>query len=275
MTLKEVNNKNRKKYFDAIILAGERKKDSPLLRRVNVPAKAFIKVGGIPMILRVVTTLLSSDFVKKIYLCGQDQELFRQINQIAKLIDQEKIIWIDSEKGPSLSTYKALKASGGKRPVLLTTCDHALLTPEHVNFFCKRALEIQTDLAIALAKLEYIKGTFPQVKRTYYTFKEGKFCSCNLFSFMNKRAFQAATFWQTVEAQRKNPLKIIKRFGYTWALLYSIGQLTLSKALERASQVIGCKAEAVTMHFPEVAIDVDTYEDLLLVEKIAGEYKKS
>ncbi len=255
-------------FFDAVLLAGDRRQDDPLLQRFNVPAKALIKVGDTPMIIRVIDGLIRSGLIKRIFICGQDQEVFVRLRPIDELMKKGRLFWIQGEKGPSLSAYKALKASGGERPVILTTCDHALLAPKHVGFFCDRALDTGADLAIGVARLEKVKERFPQARRTSYKFKDGSYCSCNLFAFMNEKAFKAAEFWKNIEARRKNPLKIIWGFGWIWALWYLLGQLTLQKALERASHVIGCRPGAVIMDFPETAIDVDSYKDWLFVEKL-------
>ncbi len=263
----------KNKLFNAIILAGDRGQSDPLLQRFNVPAKAFIKVDGTPMIARVTVALADSGFIKRIFLCGQNRHLFTQIEPVHELLKDNKLVWVQSEKGPSLSAYKALKVSLRECPVVLTTCDHALLTKRHVQCFCYRTINIDSDIAIALARLETIKNRFPEIRRTFYRFRDGSYCSCNLFAFMNNRALRAVQFWKNVESWRKRPLKIIQAFGWTWALRYLFGQLTLQKALKRASHVVGCSLSAVTMDFPEIAIDVDTYEDWLFVERLLTDIK--
>jgi len=253
--------------FDAVVLAGERSRDSELLKRFGVPAKALIQMAGRPMIVRVIGALFQSGLVERIFLCGQSMELFRKIPEIGTEMDSGKIIWIQNEKGPSLSALKAMEAAGGKRPILLTTSDHALLRPIHVRFFCKRALSLHVDLAVGLARLEGLK-VYPGVKRTYYRFKDGKFCTCNLFGFLTRNSFKAARFWQEVESKRKNPLKVVASFGITWAIRYLLGWLSLEEAIMRASKILGCTLGAVILDFPEAAIDVDTINDLELAQRI-------
>jgi len=255
--------------FDAIVLAGERKRHSELLDHFKVPAKSFIEVAGEPMISRVLKALLKSKCIEKIYLCGQDQGLFRKIPLLDQLMKSHRIVWIQNEKGPSLSTYKALGMTGGQRPVLLTTSDHALLQGEHVRFFCQEALKKDADLKVGLAPLE-ILAKYPQVKRTSYRFKDGAFCTCNLFGFMNEASFEAARFWMGLEEKRKHPARVVMGFGILWALRYLLGLLSLGDALERASRVIGCRVDAVIMNYPEAAIDVDTLDDWRLAQEIAS-----
>ena len=267
MTKEENRLRGTDSAFDAVVLAGERTRDSELLKRFGVPAKALIKVAGHPMIVRVTGALLQSGLVKRIFLCGEEMELFRKIPEIGTEMDKGKIIWIQNEKGPSLSALKAMEAAGGKRPILLTTSDHALLRPIHVRSFCERALALHVDLAVGLARLETLK-VYPEVKRTYYRFRDGKFCTCNLFGFLTRNSFKAARFWQGVETKRKSPLKVIASFGITWAIRYLLGRLSLEEAMMRASKVLDCAPGAVILDFPEAAIDVDTIDDLELAQGI-------
>ena len=254
--------------FDAVVLAGERKKASPLLSHFGVPTKSLIKVAGEPMISRVVHALMDTHMVERIFLCGEDKALFRDIPFVASLMDSGQVVWVQNEKGPSLSAYKALNETGAVRPVLLTTSDHALLAPEHVRFFCDKALSHAGDLAVGLANMKSL-SKYPQVRRTSYKFKNGIYCTCNLFGFLNRRSFEAARFWVGLEEKRKNPVKVVMGFGIIWALRFILGNLSLNAALGRASRVIGCKIEAIIMPYGEAALDVDTLEDWKLVQQIA------
>ena len=263
--------KNNKKgpRFDAIVLAGERTRFNPLTRRFRLPAKAMIPVGGVPMVQRVLDALSSSGRVRQIYLCGSEMDLFEKLEGVARLINSGRVSWIPSEKTPSRSAFKALALAGGERPVLLTTADHALLTAHMTDFFCTGAQQSGRDLAVGLAGLKILKSAYPASRRTSYKFREGSYCSCNLFAFMNKDSFSAARFWQKVEERRKNPVKVIGGFGWFWALMYITGTLSLSRALARASGVLGCSIGAVIMPFPEAALDVDTVSDWELADLVA------
>jgi len=265
-----MSEKSNKKgsYFDAIVLAGERTKDSPLTRKFQVPAKAFIPVGGTPMVQRVLEALSSSGGIRQIYLCGAERRLFEKKKELTRLINSGRVLWIQNERTPSRSAFKALVRAGGDQPVLLTTADHALLTADMADFFCTRAQRSGRDLVVGLAGLKILKRSYPAARRTSYKFREGSYCTCNLFGFMNKDSFRAARFWQKVEERRKNPLKIIGSFGWYWVLRYITGTLSLSQALNRASRVLGCSAGAAIMPFPEAAIDVDSVSDWELADAI-------
>ena len=45
-------------------------------------------------------------------------------------------------------------------------------------------------------------------------FKDGAYCGCNLFGFLNPRAHRAAQFWRQIEQERKKPLKMMRILGW-------------------------------------------------------------
>jgi hypothetical protein len=128
-------------------------------------------------------------------------------------------------------------------------------------------------VVVGIARHEVVLKAYPQTRRTATQLEDGAYCGCNLFAFLTPRARLAAVFWRRVEAQRKNPLRVIRVLGWTAVLRYLIGRLSLEDALHRVSQRLGFKAGAVIMPFAEAAVDVDSIEDWKLVEKIAVEMR--
>jgi GTP:adenosylcobinamide-phosphate guanylyltransferase len=161
-----------------------------------------------------------------------------------------------------------LQSLPDKTQVLLTTADHALLNPHIVDHFCSEARMTGADVVAGVAHYELVTKAFPQTRRTATRLKDGAFCGCNLFAFLTPRARLAADFWRRVENQRKNPLRLIRVLGWIAVWRYITGQLSLAEALNRISGRLGFKAGVVVMPFPEAALDVDTVDDLRLIENI-------
>jgi hypothetical protein len=91
-----------------------------------------------------------------------------------------------------------------------------------------------------------------------------------LFAFLTPRSRRAALFWRRVEAQRKNPLRIIRVLGWVAVWRYLLGRLSLDEALRRVSHRLQMKAGAVIIPYPEAAIDVDSIDDRALTEMLAS-----
>jgi hypothetical protein len=152
--------------------------------------------------------------------------------------------------------------------VLLTTADHALLTPQMVDFFCTQAVRTGCDVVAGVARADAVAAAFPEGRRTVTRLRDAGYCGCNLFAFLTPRASHAVTFWRRVEEQRKHPLKIVKSLGFWAVLRYLLGRLTLDEGLERMSALMHARAGVVWMPDPEAAVDVDKLDDWTLAESI-------
>jgi GTP:adenosylcobinamide-phosphate guanylyltransferase len=256
--------------FTAIILAGDRTSSNPLTEAAGVACKSFVPVGGRPMVLRVLDTLDAASQVGSCILCGPSQTLIKQEPDLNARIKADHVKWVASQATPSLSTYHALQSLPDSTPVLVTTADHALLTTQIVDVFCSEARQAGCDLAVGLASHTQVASAFPETKRTAIKFKDGAYCGCNLFGFLNPQAHIAAKFWCQIEQERKKPLKMMRALGWWTVLRYLLGRMSLSDALEHISRKIGIRAGAVILPFPEAAVDVDNINDWRFVKNLVA-----
>ena len=257
--------------FTGVVLAADRGHDDPVARAGNAPCKSFVPVGGRPMVLRVLDALAGAREIESRMICGPSQDLLTREPELHGLIASGEIGWIQNQATPSSSVSLALNSLHHNLPVLVTTSDHALLSPEIIDFFCCEARTTGCDVAIGLASHERVMRAYPDTRRTVTRLREDSFCSCNLFAFLTPRARSAADFWQKIEGNRKKPWQMIRAIGWTVVLRYMLGMLSLDEGLSRLSRRMNLKAGAVILPFPEAAIDVDTVRDWLLVEKIVAE----
>jgi hypothetical protein len=219
------------------------------------------------MILRVLHALEKSSSIDTRLVCGSSTRLRGREPELDGLIISGKVRWVENESSPSLSTQAAFNALPQNQPVLLTTADHALLTPQMVDGFCIEAMASGCDVVAGLAHSDLVASAFPESRRTVTRLRDGGYCGCNLFAFLTPRGRKAAAFWQRVEEQRKHPLKIVKALGFGAVLRYLLGRLTLQEGLARLSTLMDAHAGVVWMPQPEAAVDVDKVEDWVLAEE--------
>lgn len=260
----------KKNKYTALILAGERQgKGQGIGQYSKLECKALIPVAGKPMILRVLEALESSGSVDSAWLCGPDSDTCRESELLQDLITSKRINWFPPQKGPSLSVSRVAESLPLENPVLITTADHALLCSDVIDYFCTRADSLDSGLNIGLARYSLVKNYYPEVERTLWKFREGDFCTCNLFIASKEAIKSVGDFWVQIENMRKKPWKIARYFSF-WAMLkYISGRLYLSEAMEIASSILKVGVEHIELPFPESAIDVDTQEDLKMAESIA------
>lgn len=248
----------------ALVLAGSRGPGDPLAGYAGVSHKALIKVGGAPMLVRVVRALASAG-VRRIAVSIERPELVTDLARSGAFPTGVTVEPIAASSGPSQSVGDALDCLGA--PLLVTTADHPLLRPEWVRHFLQ-AVPQRADIAAALARSDVVQAAAPDTKRTYIRFADGSFSGCNLFYFATARGARAAETWKAVEADRKKPLRMIGRLGPLTALKFALGRLTLAEGVARLGRIAGVEAAVVEMPFGEAAIDVDKPADLDLVRRI-------
>lgn len=246
--------------YNALILAGARSTGDPLARHSGVSSKALVEIGRMPMLARVVAALRLTD-VGRIAVSCSDPE----VASLARSLGCEVFA---AAAGPSQSAMAGLRRLG--TPMLLTTADHALLQPEWVQHFVD-AQEPGVDVSALLARRETIEGVVPETRRTYLRFADGQWSGCNLFYFSRPGAIAALALWRRLEADRKHPLRLVRRLGPTFLLRYLLGRLTIQDALDELARQAGLTARVVESPYGLAAVDIDTPADLALGRRLADD----
>lgn len=251
----------------AVVLAGQRDGENELAEYAGVTCKAFVDIDGQPMLSRVLDTLASCSGVGGIILSGPDKDKLNDQVAISRRIESGEVLWLPPQGSPSTSAYEAMRTLDPGEGVLLTTADHPLLTTEIVDHFLQQSVDSDADVLIGFANYALVREAFPTMKKTVLRFRNAELCGCNLFAFLTPKGREAAEFWQSLESQRKNPLRIIRFLGWWTVARYLIGVLTLEDALNALSMKLGITIGAASMPFADAAVDVDSVSDYLLVQE--------
>jgi len=252
--------------WNVLVLAAGRGPDDPMAKAYQVTHKCLVKVGGEPMLLRVIRTLSGHPAIGSISVCIEKRELLDDaLGTLAK-----RVSFVPPQESAARSALAAVKAKP-EFPWLVTTGDHPLLTQEMLQHFLDEATKAKADLCAGLATAETILARFPAAQRTFLTFGRDRVSGCNLFALTSPRAVAALDFWHHLESVRKKPWRMIGAFGPVALLRFALGMLTLDSAFALASRRLGLVARPVLMPFAEAAVDVDKPADKELAEKILAE----
>lgn len=249
--------------WNAIVLAAGRGPDDPMAKAYGVANKCTVEIGGIPMLVRVVDALEASGTVASILISIERAA-------IATSLLGHRAATIGSANSAPSSVLAAVNSGRIAYPVLITTGDHALLTPEMVRHFCGQSERSGADFTAGLARAETILADYPQSIRTFFRLGADRVSGCNLFALRNERALRLLERWQYLEQIRKKPWRLIAAFGVMPLVRYTIGRLDLETAFDIVSLKLGLNARPVLMPFAEAAIDVDKPADKELAEKIVA-----
>lgn len=259
---------SNKEQYIAVVLAADRAGVDPVAQHAGTACKAFAPIGGRPMILRVLDALAGCARIQSTLLCGPPAALLPECRELSEWIAHGRVGWIENRNSPSLSAAQGIAQIDPNVRILLTTADHALLTPEIVEYFLQASSELSCDATVGVIRHETIQSKFPGNKRTVIRLRDGNFCGCNLFTF-NSHGRNLVAFWQQAEAFRKRPWRLVGQIlGWQAVWAYLLGNLTLSRALESISNKTNIRIQPVILPFPEAGIDVDKANDLVLVESL-------
>ena len=239
----------------AVVLAGQRPGPDPLCDAAGVAWKADLVIEGLSMLERVERALRGAG-ISDITLSGYGGS-------------DSVLPNVPGGEGPADSAL--LACEGGPFPVLLTTCDHPLLSPDMIGSFQDGATDADADFCVGLATEAVIQAAHPHTSRTYLRFSDFAVSGCNLFLIRNARGLEALRFWRTAQAFRKQPLKLARMVGLRLGARFAAGRLGLFEAFEAAGDKLGISAAPVLLPQAEAAIDVDKPADLELVTRILQE----
>lgn len=246
-----------------LVLAGARATGDPLCVAEGVASKAVIEIAGKPMLWWVLAALRASPAATAPWVIGMEEAA---LAEAAGGIACRRVA-ARGAGGPATGVLAALEEGVGL-PLLVTTCDHPLLTPAMIESFLAQSQASGADLTVGLAERAVIEAAYPTTRRTYLRFGRAELSGCNLFYLASEKAVPVLRFWQEAEKDRKAPWRIAWRFGVLTALRILLLRPAPDAAFALLSRRLGARIRPVLLPFAEAAIDVDSPRDLALVRDI-------
>ncbi len=245
--------------WTAIILAGQRPGIDPLALHFEQEWKALVPVAGVAMLTHVLRTLKQCPSIGHIIVITQ------QPDALATAVEDGGGAQMMSSGDGISASIRAIAGSVAQWPILITTADHPLLTPEMVEEFLAAS---DGDLSVAMVERETMLARFPDARRTWLHFADGSWSGANLFALSNDRTSAALDLWSRAEQDRKQAWRLFLHFGPILAIRALTRTIGLREALHKAGRRLGLDARLVSMTDPVAAIDVDKPSDHALAEQL-------
>jgi GTP:adenosylcobinamide-phosphate guanylyltransferase len=247
--------------FTAILLAGSRPGRDAFAEQFGTDMKALIAVGGEPMVRRPVRALLASKNVGKLIVLSQAPD------RLADVIPGDLRVTLQQSRGTIAETMLDLiENESVEWPLLVTTADHALLSPAMVDEFCEGAGT--SDVAIGVVRRESLMRRLPGTKRTWLKFRGGAYTGANLFALKSPAVRSAIELWRSVEQDRKKAWRVMSLLGPTGLIAVALRLVSLDEVLARIGGRLGLRIKAIRLSNPLAGVDVDKPVDHSLVEDI-------
>lgn len=217
------------------------------------------------MLSRVCGALLACPKVTRIVILAQEPERLLQ-GDAAELADEKRVALVASGDGIATSIAAIAGTKDAPWPILVTTADHALLTPAMVNEFLDGVGD--SDLAFAVGERARLEAEYPLANRTWLKFADGHFSGANLFGLRGASTLQTLTLWSGIEQNRKRAFSILSSFGPRLLFRALTRSISFTEAVRRAGARLNTNAKPIVMSQPEAAIDVDKVSDVKVAEAI-------
>jgi GTP:adenosylcobinamide-phosphate guanylyltransferase len=255
------------RQITALILAGKRSGAlDPLAARAGVSQKALVPVNGTAMIERVVRNVAACPEVGAIRIVAHEFDEITALPAISTLVEEGRLGMVEGKF--NLVDSVVAGAEGADFPILITTADNCLVTPEGYREFISGCLSASAEGAAGLARKQDVQAADPQGQQRFYQFRDGGYSNCNLYWLGNAGAVTAAEIWREGGQFVKFPRRIIKAFGLLNLIRFRLGIGTKEKLFAQISRRFGLKLVPVVLSDGHYAIDVDNETTFAVTTRI-------
>lgn len=239
-----------------LILAGQRLGQvDPLAAKHGVEHKCLVPLLGRPLIGYVFDAVDAAFPDARIVVSINDPHALDNEPEAKRFFDTGRMRTVASAKNLLESVFAA--ADGIDFPLLITTGDNVLMTPEALRGFHAFALSQGADAAAMFARKEDILAAHAEGQPRFWKFRDGEFSGCNTFWMKDRAAFGVGEIFRGGGQFLKFPKRFIAAFGLTNLIGFRLNLLTVHRMLARISKRFGKQIMVQITDNGRLAIDVD------------------
>ncbi|MBV8281260.1 MAG: nucleotidyltransferase family protein [Candidatus Eremiobacteraeota bacterium] len=242
--------------MNAVVLAGG-PLDAVARLQPGAPNKAFVEIGGVTLVGRVLKALRAAEGVTRLIVVTPPGASGHHDLTLADELrpDGEHI---------TESLRNGLAGLDDSADVLIVASDLPVLTSVAVDDFVRGVGDLDADVVYGCVEKSVHMGRFPDVPHTWARMRDGTFCGGGLGSVKPRVLPRLERFIERLGAARKHPFRLASLFGWDMLARFALGRLTIAAAEARAAQLLGASVKAFASAFPETAVNVDRLSDVAL-----------
>lgn len=239
-----------------IILAAQRPGVvNPLAHAHGVSHKCLVPLKGKPLIAHVLTTVTAQPDIASVRV-SVEPEVFQALETIFASLGKPADFFACVASANNLADSVSAAAAGHDGPIIVTTADHALLTPDAITAM-HDVLSGGADGALAMATQSAVHRVHPDGQRRFYRFADDAYSNCNLYGLSGADSLRAAEIFRSGGQFAKKAKRIVEAFGLINLILLRLRLISLRGGLKRISRRMGLRIEPVILADGRNAIDVD------------------
>jgi GTP:adenosylcobinamide-phosphate guanylyltransferase len=256
------------RYTALVLAASRRGAEDPVAKVQNLSHKCLVTLNGIAMVERVIATLRATPEIDRVFVSIESPDILRRVPRLAAMLDAGEITALASEGNLAHSIAKAANEIPDAHPLIVTTADNALHTPEILSHFCGQVAASDADVLVAMTRAETILAKYPGGQRAFHRLRDGAYSSCNLYCIRTPNGAGAARAFATGGQFGKKPERIINAFGLWAFILYKLRVVGIDGVMRQISRALGPSVKVSILPWAEAPIDVDNAKDYALVTEI-------
>lgn len=247
---------------DAVVLAGG---DGAVIDP-NSRFKGLLPVAGKPMVEWVVDALRLARGVAEIaVVVPSAEDLGAWVDKVDKLVV--------SDASFVENTLAGIGAFRVDRPVLVATGDLPAITPEAIDDFIERSLEVGADFTYPLISKADMLSQFPGSDRSFISLSEGEYTGGNMMIVNPRLVQQNRDIGQRLFETRKSALRMARTIGLRFAVKLALGRLQIYEVEAKMGEILGGSGAAIRTPYASIGADVDKPIDVIVAERVL--YAKS
>lgn len=223
----------------AVVLAG----DGEASKAVQGRSKAFLEVGGRPLVSHVVLALQDVSEVSEVWVVGREEALSEVFAEPALRSSLRKPLHLMAQSRNLFENawvaYQSVTAHADARgpavkkeaPIFYLSGDLPFPTPEELSDFIAKGLALDVDYAFGIVPEQSLRdflpksGGEPGIRPAYYNIREGRFRQSNLHLAKPARIVNREAIGEIYRFRyQRNPINILR---VAWHLLKQPGSASL------------------------------------------------
>ena len=251
--------------FDAILPAGGYI-DAEFAAKVGTNCKALIRFGDQTILERTIHSLRETGRVGRIVLSGTPEV---NKSDAAKLATK---VVAAGNSGPEsiLNALKVLlKEPNPPKKVVVLTTDLPFLTPKLLTDFIDSCPK-EVDVCMPLITKGAYQNRFPHSHSTFIPMRDDTWTAGNTYLMDVESLERSMPHLESVFKVRKSKIGMAMLLGPVFTYRFLRKQLTVPMVEAKLKQILRCSGAPVLNCAPELAYDIDDFEDYEYAMKFIG-----
>ena len=236
--------------------------DDPLYKYTQGKPKAYLDIGGKPMIQWVLDAVSGAKSVENINIIGLEGD--------PNFTCAKPLYYFPSQgeafENLKFGTGKILEMNPKTKRILFCTSDIPSITTKMVEWAISNSMKTEYDLYFNLVERASMEKRFPGANRTFAKLKDAEVCGCDMNVLTAQVITHNEDLWEQLAGSRKNILRQASLIGFDTLFYFLFRLKNIDGIAKQASKRLGIKATAIISPYAEMAMDVDKphqYEILL------------